>query len=255
MSATPQSGRSAPPPRIPVAAGATDGRGSTTRHADLFPHTATWIPDRVREGGRDNWLQVNNHLMAVYLRPLRAYFLKTSFRNLDEPDDIINDFFQSRLSRPEFYDKWLVSGKRLRRWLMTSLCHFLLERYRAEKRARGEPIDDLREPAGDDPAPQRAMDLEFLQAVVRAALELAEDKAASAGNTAHWNLFRGYYIDRTDCKDLAAEAGVPEGRAWVMIRTAKRWFVAAVREVLLRDGVPEDQIDDEIRDMLGDAGL
>ena len=84
---------------------------------DAFPQTLrTWIGARLVDGhaGRAD---VNRHLMTVYLRPLKIYFMGTSERWLGEPDDVVSGFFADRLARENFLDDWIASGVSLRRWL------------------------------------------------------------------------------------------------------------------------------------------
>ena len=59
----------------------------------------TWIGDRLAGGCAS---AVNRHIMDVYARPLKIYYMGTSDRWLGEADDIIQGFFADRLAREDF---------------------------------------------------------------------------------------------------------------------------------------------------------
>lgn len=212
---------------------------------DVFPQTLqTWIGDQIRRGSAA-LPDLNNHLMSTYAWPLRVYYLGTSSRSLGEPDDVINGFFASRLQQPDFLTKWRASGMRLRRWLMNSFSFYLMELRRQKKRdgKAGELADDA---ALDLAQPDQAIGRAEAVAMVRQAMVQAEDACMREGLHAHWQMFMRRHLQDAPLPELAREFGVDAARAAVMCRTACRKFRAKLREVMILDGTPPDDVDREL---------
>ena len=222
---------------------------------DVFPSTLnTWIADE-RRRGMSGQLAVNHYIMSAYAWPLKVYYLGTNMRWLGEPDVIIDGFFASRLSHQDFYDKWRVSGKRLRHWLINALHFYLREQLQRTIRDRkvtspAEGVEDVTF-AGDA---DRETDRVAAQAFVREAMNLAAESCRARQLDQHWSMFIRHHVDGRDFNELAAECGVDAARAAVMSRTAQRHFRHALRDVIARDGVPDHQIDAEIQLLLERTG-
>ena len=217
---------------------------------DIFPQTmSTWIDDRLGEGseGRE---ALNRHVMSVYADPLRVYYLGTSYRRqLGDPDDVIQGFFASRLDRPDFLEKWSGSGLKLRRWLMNALLFYLREQIKQNKlrSTRHPPLDLMAEP-GDD-APDEG-DAAWAVSVVRSACVATAAACEAVDQKAHWDLFFLHRMRGRSYLSLAQEFDITPKRASVMVRTVERKFRDQVRRSIMIDGVPEDQVDGEIRHLL-----
>ena len=222
---------------------------------DVFPSTLnTWIDDE-RRRGMSGELAVNHYIMSAYAWPLKVYYLGTNMKWLGEPDDLVDGFFASRLSHQDFYEKWRASGKRLRHWLINALHFYLREQLQRNIRDRkvtstADGVDDVTF-AGD---PDRETDRVAALAFVREAMNLAAESCRAKKLDQHWTMFIRHHVDGRDFNDLAAEFGVDPARAAVMSRTAQRHFQLALREVIARDGVPDDQIDAEIQLLLERIG-
>jgi len=221
--------------------------------ADVFPTTQnTWIADELRTG-RDGRQNVNFHLMKTYAWPLRVYYLGTNLRWLGEPDDVIGGFFESRLGQELFLEKWRRSGIRLRRWLMNAFCFYLME-LRKQRMRHKPPIEVGEEPVTFVGDPEAAIDRAAVVAFVRHAMEEAAQECVKEGLEAHWGIFLRHQVDGTPFRRIADEFHVDSARAAVMSRTATRKFRRALREVLVRDGVAEDQCAHEIQLLLESSG-
>jgi DNA-directed RNA polymerase specialized sigma24 family protein len=216
---------------------------------DVFPNTLnSWIVRKLDEGG-PSLAEVNRHVMSVYARPLKVYFLGSSERHLGEPDDIVNGFFESRLSHDDFLSKWRESGMRLRRWLMNALCFYLKEVRRRNRRdaVAGENDDEPVSFTGD---PDAEIDRTFVVELVREALRRAGEQCVEEGMGAHWDVFLRHHHHGESYDHIAGEIGVTRARAEVMGRTATRRFRKVIRDLLAADGVPEDELDREIESLL-----
>ncbi len=218
---------------------------------DVFPLTQmTWIAVRWH-AGEDGRRDVNRHLMSVYAHPLKVYFLGTTCRWLGEPDEMVNGFFASRLSRVEFMDDWERSGLKLRRWLINAFNFYLKEEMRRRQRnsvpdvGRDEPVAP-----GDDPVAQA-----FIVSLVNHALREAERTCALEGLDEHWSIFFAHFVRDLPYASIAEERGIEPARCVVMARTARGKFRDALREGLAADGVRgEAEADSEIMSLLGELG-
>jgi len=209
---------------------------------DPFPSTdMTWLGRSIRDGERGR-LAAGEHVMRIYADPLRVYLRGSSFRSLDDADDLVNGFFASRLSRERFLHDWLSSGRPLHRWLIVGFRHYLFETARRRSRWRQRRHDA---PEAAEPA-ERAFHRESALALVREALRMAHDRCRDQGLHEHWRIFLAHHMD-----GRAYEQIVPDQRrAAVMARTAANRFRAALREIVGWPGATEEQIDDEIRALM-----
>lgn len=217
---------------------------------DHFPDThVTFISARLGKGSQAE-AELRNHVMVRYAEPLKAYFLGSTYRGLWEADEIVNGFFLDRLQRKEFLVSWRSSGLRLRRWLMNAMCFYLKEVSRSERKraATGDP--DVGDELGTDASHVRTMDRAFRQTIVRTALDAAQASCEADGFALHFQCFLAYHVQNRTCESIGLEIGEPADRVWVMVRTGQRRFVKALRQAIMDDGTPPDEIDAEIRDLL-----
>lgn len=220
---------------------------------DVFPPTQkTWIQRKGEEGDAGR-ADINHHIMSIYSFPLKVYFQGTSDRHLGEPDEVVNGFFEKRLSRDEFFADWLNSGMKLRRWLINAFCYYLLELRRERRKANkfGSLDEQVHEPGKEE---TRQIDHAFVVSLIRQAMIDAEAVCREKKLEAHWNLFVAHMLQGRQYAQLADEFRVTPGRAAVMNRTAEQHLKAAVRSLLERDGIPAENIDDEIRTLLEESG-
>jgi DNA-directed RNA polymerase specialized sigma24 family protein len=216
---------------------------------DAFPTTPrTWIDEKL-SGGEPGRRELNRHLMSFYAQPLQVYFRGSSWRWLGEADDVVRGFFADRLARAGFFRGWSRSGKPLRRWLLNAFQFYLKEeRRRRQRERRTVPLSE--EASAGGASVEEAFDRALARTMVRQALEEARRASLAAGLEGHWQAFVGHFYDGRRYEELGAELGVGAARAAVMARTAGKRFRAALRTFLLRDGVREERIEEEIAAVL-----
>ncbi len=221
------------------------------RQADVFPATMlSWIDARLKDGagGRQD---VNRHIMTVYDFPLRVYFMGTRDRWMGEPEDVVQGFFASRLSKEDFLAQWRSSSLKLRQWLINAFCFYLKEMHRARRRdARN--VAQAEEPVVE-PDHAAAFDRAYIVSVVREALKKTQEQCDGEKLGAHFEIFLRHYYQGQAYADFAKEFGVDPSRAAVMARTARSKFQGTLRVMLARDGTGEDP-DEEIRSLLEGDG-
>ncbi len=220
---------------------------------DHFPLTLwTWLRGVVARGD-DGALEAARHVMEVYAWPLSVYFKGSSFRWLGDADDVVRGFFADRLSREEFFERWLESDRRLRHWLIVAFKHYLYETARAKRRdSRAGSMEGAHESAEPDGETLRGFWREMARSVVARAMDRAEASCAADGLMAHWVVFRRHMVDGASYSAIELETGTPPARAAVMARTACNRFRAALREGVAWPGANESDIDAEIASLMED---
>jgi len=175
---------------------------------EVFPSTqVTWL-GRALQDGDDGLRAAGEHVMRVYAHPLRVYLLGCSFRTLGEPDELVQGFFASRLSRQTYLHDWLRSGRPLRRWLIVGFLHYLHETARREKRWRAK-VDGGRQatPNGAEEAFHR----EAALAIVREAVRVAAERCEAAGQEEHWRIFVKHHLEGLAYDEAVATLEIPIG--------------------------------------------
>lgn len=220
----------------------------SVRQPDAFPSTlVTWLSNRLREGD-DGLLDAARHVMEVYAEPLRIYFMGSSFRSMGQADDLVGGFFADRLSRPNFLQRWIESGRPLRYWLIVGFKHFLYEQARLQRRHDAHTLSDS--VTGDDSGPIHIFDREVARALVAEASRRAEEHCLENKLSDHWRLFRRHVVDGLPFASIAPEFGVSPERAAVMARTAAHRFKRTLRELVAWEGAADEQIDQEIAHLM-----
>lgn len=218
----------------------------------VFPTTLrTWIDRRLDEG-KAGRLDANRYVMATYAAPLRIYYLGTNMRWLGEPDDVIGGFFEDRLRKADYFDRWQASGMRLRRWLINGFCFYLRELRRSARRDRTAACQGDTVTFNGDPA--AVVDREAARAFVSRAIEQTQQACLDEGLETHWRIFLRHHVDHAPFAAIAGEFDVDPARAAVMSRTARRKFHIALVDVLTRDGVAREEMNREIQWLLEAIG-
>lgn len=221
---------------------------------DAFPSTQrTWLADRLMEGDA-GLAHARRHVMDVYAHPLSVYFKGSSFRWLGEPDDLVRGYFADRLSREEYLEKWVNSGRQLRFWLIVGFKHYLLESARAKARAERASLGQLESEVSGDSGPEDAFHRESARAIAGEAIRIASDACLQSGQSEHWIVFMRHHLEGRGYGEIAQELGMTPERAAVMARTAANKYRAALRELVAWPGATKEEVDDEIQSLLEAIG-
>jgi len=216
---------------------------------NVFPATRrTWICEALDEGPRGR-AAVNLYLMQVYARPLEVYLRGSGYRTAGDPTDLVQGFLADRLARPGFLADWHHSGKPLRRWLANGLLLFVREELRRNQPAASgsEALATVPAP-GDDPAErlEREFDQSFVISLVRRALAVTEQRCRSRNLVRHWQSFLLHHYYGMAFDEVAKKLGIPAQEAKETARAPRGRFRAALRELLIRDGIDAERVDEEI---------
>ena len=239
---------------------------------DHFPSThGTWILSRLDEmrGGGDMARaaldELNGHVMRRYAQPLAAYVRTSSLRSDEEPDELVNAFFASRLSRDGYLVQWRESGLPLRRWLVNGMLLHARERARSRRMASGE----AERVAGADPSAlerhepsaYETFEREWARHVLSEAAMRAEQQLVSEGRADAWHAFKRHVIDGVPYSSIAeglaggdATRAANEARggagnaesARTLARLGHARFERALREILSDESVSPADVDVEL---------
>ncbi len=248
-------------------------RPRSTIQFDHFPTTErTWIVERVEERieakveGRideapvchDGASALRRHVMERYAASLRVYAQGSSFRWLDDADSLVNGFFVSRLSRPEYLAQWIASAMPLRRFLANGLLLFMREQHRARTRRVkrvGASIDAMFSRGADAlaaPIDARAFaqfEREWAREVLGEACAQAQAVLESTGKSLAWRLFERHFLDGATYQEAARELGVRDESARPFARLAQAKVREALKSLLALEGVAESEMDCAVADI------
>jgi hypothetical protein len=217
-----------------------------------FPDTRrTWI-HRQLLAGESGLAAIQQRLMEIYAEPLRATACSRLRLTPEQALDLVHGFFVSRFTQAGYFDRWLASGRMLRHWLWNGLCFHLHEwRRDARKLPTVAELPDCIDGNAVDPGEE--LDRAFVATLVRAALRRAEEQCREEGFLVHWRIHARHAAG----EPLAAvgrEFGLSESEARVKVRAPQRRIVAAIRELLIDEGVPELELPRVIRELLAVVG-
>ncbi|MEY3021215.1 MAG: hypothetical protein RIS86_411 [Planctomycetota bacterium] len=191
-----------------------------------------------------------NLVMERYLGPLTRFVQGSTLRRLGDPADLVQGFFAERLSDPAYLRRWAASGMRLRRWLMNGILFHgqgvLRDRGRAA--ARSSSVDPAALPQEADAGADAAVAYEraWALAVVREATARAEDALAAEGRTLELEIFRRHAVGGEPYAGIARDLGRSEPQCAGATRLVATRVRAALAALLAEEGVPDDELEDEI---------
>ncbi len=217
------------------------------RETDEFPTTIrNWIEAQLslREIGRNLVIQ---YVMSSYARPLERYVRGSSYRNVGEAKELVQSFLAERVTAPDYFSRWIESGLTLRRWLMNGFLFYLREAVRHNQRA---PQSLESDPPDDREYAHSQFEREWALALVDRAIERARASCARRNQHTHWEILERHCLHGVPYATLIAEFGITAKEASTMARTATGKLRRAFFDLLVREGVPESEIDIEIARLL-----
>ncbi len=216
---------------------------------NIFPATAvTWLEERIRGSDASGFALARTHVMSVYLEPLVIYVRGSSYRRLGDPVDLVQGFFENRLARDDYLDKWIESGLPLRVWLIKGLKFYIME---TTRRGPNDRLREMPDEAPGDGADGPATDFrkELARGLVREALRIVSEELEAEGLGEHWRVFSLHHLEGHGYASIGASVGVTEERAMVMGRTATRRLRKRLRQMCAWPGASDQEIDRELVSM------
>ena len=218
---------------------------------DLFPTThATWLMQTIV----DDPPAARSHVMQRYAAPLCAYARASSLRLLGEPEELVNDFLAARVGEASYLERWRGSGLSLRRWLVNGLLTHTRNKALAERRRRTggmaiDPADIDRITSSNDSNALLALERAWAIRTMTEAHDRVREEFHADGKGAWWDLFRLHSVQGLSYDRACAATGIAPGNASHVNRVVAARLRETVIAILLRDGIPPDEIERELAGM------
>jgi len=235
-----------------------------TTHWSLILAARTLDVDRRR--------QVMQEVLSRYWQPVYAY-LRWGRRGVpqkpQDAEDLAQSFFEEVVLRRGLVGLAEQARGRFRSFLLTALNHYVAQVHRRQSARKRKPEGKLLrleweesgralEPA--DPAtPAEAFQRAWAGQLLEQVLADVEAECRQAGQLTHWEVFREQVLDpiwsdrpAAPIEQVAGRLGIAHVKiAHNMIVTVKRRFRRVLEDRVRSQVAREDDIDQEIRDLIG----
>lgn len=189
--------------------------------------------------------EVRVHLMERYRSPLLVYAATSRCRSVDEPSELVHDFFAAKVGDAQFLAQWQASAKPLRQWILNGFIFHVRgvvrDRVRDAMR-RGASTNAMHHARHD--ARHDAIHLEsstdaedmferaWAFALVESACRAAQLLLAHEGRARAYDCFHRHFFDGREYAQLATEHGVDASVIAADIRHAMRRTRAATESIV-----------------------
>jgi RNA polymerase sigma-70 factor (ECF subfamily) len=206
-------------------------------------------------------------LCAAYWFPIYAFVRRQGY-SADDASDLTQGYFARLLEKEDLKDVDPRLG-RFRSFLLASVKHFLSnerDRARARKRSPGQPLLELDgqsaedrfsiEPA-DDLTPEDLFERRWAMTVLERTLERLAAEWSEGARARRFRRLRGYLTDADPAGSYAgaaADLGMSEDAVKVAVHRLRRRYGELLRDEIAQTVGSPDDVDDEIRYLLGILG-
>lgn len=212
-----------------------------------------------RAGANEGQLALEE-LLGKYLRPLRAYLLRTRKINPAEVDDLLHGFIADKMLEGELIASASRERGRFRTFLLNALDRYVMDqrRYATRQRRRGDAlataIHNVGEPVDPAADPARTFYIEWAREVLWQALDALREECDSSARPELWGIFDGRVI----CPTLEGQPPRPYAslveqfdlksieQAANLLVTAKRMFHRLLRKTIAEYAGDEAEVDSEL---------
>jgi hypothetical protein len=209
-----------------------------------FPETRWSLVGRAAASDDLTRQQAISELLVAYLPGLRAFLIGARKIPSDLVNDLLQDFVADKFLSRKLVDHADQGRGKFRNLLLKSLSNFVTTRLKREYAARalaagidGSVLAGIASSQSND-----RFDREWLQQVVRDALELMEAECRTRGRSDLWEVFRLRVVDPmlhdavpADYQELVGRFDVATPRqAMNLLANAKRCFVRHLRAAVGR---------------------
>ena len=224
-----------------------------------FPATP-WSNLLQNEGDGSTANAAWEQLARAYWKPLYIFLRRRGQDHHSAADDI-QGFFAHLLSR-EFLRKIERGSGLFRSFLLTSLQHWRTDQYRAataQKRGGGvslisfDEMEDGMPQATDNVSPEEAFDRRWARNVFDNALETLHERFRNRGREDRFSKLRGLLTGQgaEPYQQIALDLSMSEGAVKQAALELRKEFRIVLRKEVRRTVADEEQVDAEIRYLLG----
>ena len=229
-----------------------------------FPETSWSLVGRAASSDELTRQQALGELLVAYLPGLRAFLAETRRVPFGLLDDLLHDFVTDKILARKLVHHADQGRGKFRNFILKALNNFITTRLNREyaSRAMAADVDDTVLAALASFETDDRFDQEWLQQVVRDALELMEVDCMNRGRSDLWEVFRLRVVDPmlhdsppADYQQIAVNFRLERPRQAInLLANAKRCFAKHLREAVGRYVHNDAFIDEEIaelREILG----
>jgi DNA-directed RNA polymerase specialized sigma24 family protein len=229
-----------------------------------FPETRWSLVGRAAASDAATRQEALAELLAAYSPALRTFLIEVRRLSPDLADDLVQEFIADKiLARNILHHADRGRGK-FRNFVLKALNNFTSTKLRREyaPRAVAAGLDVFALAAPADPSARDRFEQEWVQQVVRDALQLMEADCSRRGRGDLWDIFCLRVVhpmlhdaEPADYETIVRRLGIETPRqAMNLLATAKRCFEKHLRFAVGRYAGRKDQIDEEIADLREIAG-
>jgi RNA polymerase sigma-70 factor (ECF subfamily) len=232
---------------------ANDARGH------LFPSTHwTTLLSPIRGQGNEVALALER-LFEVYRRPLVACARHLLKENASEAEDVVHDYICSLLRRDDLAKLRRENGK-FRSFLATGIRHQVInfqKARRAQKRGGGagmESLDELVFEPADRETAELALCRAWMEASIHETLRSMEAEWRAADKLEEFNDLKEFAFaqrNQVSRSELASKYGVTVNAVDARISRLRRRFRQLLRELIGQTVSRPEEVDEEIRYLMG----
>ena len=236
-------------------------------HADRIQETRWSQLLLAREGDTGQRQAAMGAITEQYWKPVYCFLRRKGFDN-ETAKDLTQGFFTDVILGRRLVEKADPGRGRFRSLLLTAASNYVNDYRRKQVAASRNPEKGLVSLEGLDAArfvessetetPEATYHRNWASALLSEVLREVEDSCRRAGQTTHWEVFRGrVFLPIADgskpepyaklCARLHIESA---DRATTMNVTVKRKFETALRRHVRQLVDSDEQVDDEIRDLM-----
>jgi hypothetical protein len=192
-------------------------------------------------------------VMRLYAAPLMTYCRHSPMGRWGDPQDLVQGFLADRTSRADYFLRWRGSGKRLHQWLAAGLSFYGLEALHQLQRD-GRHLEVPADLPSAEPEAHLALEQATLRSFIEESMRRAERVCQERGQEQHWKIFMRRSHGNEGFSKIAESFSMTPAQAVVLMRTGRKRFVEALREVLSDDGVHPENLSSELAQVLGQEG-
>ena len=200
-------------------------------------------------------------LCEAYWQPLYLFVRRKGY-GVEEAQDLTQAYFAHLLEK-DFLQTVTPEAGRFRSFLLASLQNLLTDERRRElalKRGRGSAPISLdvasaeRLGPSEDRTPETIFERRWAATVLERALERVRQDSRRQGKSERFERLKGFLAGELPAPrydEVAAELGITEEAVAVAVHRLRKRYGVALREEIGRTVASPDEIEDEIRHLLG----